>query len=758
MATVSEALAQANQYLQAGQYAYAEQLLRQVVAAAPANADAWRRLALAVQSLGRADEAINYFQHSIQCQPDYVEAYNDLGIAYANTGRLEEAVRVFRQAFERVPANVDAANNLGVILGMLGRPQEGIGYVEQAVKAQPDNPGFLSNFGNLLRDVGKLDEAVASYRRSLQINPSSAQTFNGLGNALREQGKLAEAVAQYRQSLRLYPNYFKAHHGLGAALVEMGNVEEAETHYREALRIQPQQAETHFLLGVALTRQARFEQALGSFQQALYLKPNFPEAYNSQGNMFLEQARHDEAAASYQRALELRPGFAEAHNNLANALADQGKLDAALAEYREAIKLDPRYVDAHSNLLMHLNYHPGIDPETIFAEHKRWDEMHGHKGPAKPHDNVADPKRRLRVGYVTPDLNRHPVAKFFVEPVLAHHDAGQVETICYAEVPHSQSARVRGLASAWRAIRGLTDAEVAAQIRADHIDILVDLAGHTVNNRLRVFTHKPAPVQITCLGYPNTTGLAAMDYRLTDAIADPPGEPIRHTEELVRLGGAFCCYAPPDKELPLAALPARQNGHVTFGSPHHLAKINDAVLDLWCAILRELPTARLLVFRHTLKGKLQDDMRRRFAERGIGPEQVTLQTATDVTRGFLGWYGSVDITLDAFPWSSHTTACDALWMGVPILTLAGTTHVARMGASVLTHLNLPELVAHSPDDYLHKAVELAGDVDKLEHFRKHLRQQLLTSPLCDGGAFTRGLESTYRQLWQRWCTGPRSHH
>jgi predicted O-linked N-acetylglucosamine transferase (SPINDLY family) len=744
-------MALAVQYQQAGQFAQAEQLLRQVVQAAPSHADAWRRLGACVHALGRLDEAITDYQQALRFQPDFAEAFNDLGIALAQTGRLDEAIQTFQDALRHFPDNADAANNLGVVLGMRGSPDEAATYLRQALRVKPSNPDYHSNLGNVLRDCGRYSEAEASYRQSLALNSNSPQTHNGLAIVLHEQGKLTEAEAHYRESLRLLPTYFKAHHGLGLVLADVGKPAEAEAHYREALRFQPRQPETHFALGVSLLRQARFADAMASFQQALYLNPNYAQAHNSLGNALLEQGRHDEAEASYRRALQLRPDLPEAHNNLANALADQGKLDQALAEYREALRLKPSYAEAHSNLLLHLNYHPAADPESVVAEHRAWDCRHGQASPPAPHGNRPDPERRLRVGYVTPDLMRHPVSKFFVEPILAHHDSRLVETVCYAEVPQSLSARVRGLAHGWRAIAGLTDAQVADQMRADGIDILVDLAGHTVNNRLRAFTYKPAPVQITYLGYPNTTGLRTMDYRITDKIADPPGEPVRQTEELVRLPGAFCCYAPPDEAPTVTPSPARQKGQVTFGSPHHLAKLNADVLDLWCRILHALPAARLLVFRHTLKGKLKEDLQRRFAERGIGSDRVELQTATDMTRAFLGWYGAVDITLDAFPWSSHTTACDSLWMGVPLLTLSGTTHAARMATSVLKHLGLDDLVATTPEEYLARALELASDVDRLARMRSTLRERLRESPLCNGRGFTHRLEDVYRDVWRRWC-------
>jgi predicted O-linked N-acetylglucosamine transferase (SPINDLY family) len=347
----------------------------------------------------------------------------------------------------------------------------------------------------------------------------------------------------------------------------------------------------------------------------------------------------------------------------------------------------------------------------------------------------------------------HHVLARFLEPILAHHDPRQVEVTCYADVaaPDAMTARLRSLAHRWRSICGQRDQDVARLVRADGIDLLVDLAGHT-GNRLGVFARRPAPVKLTYLGYPNTTGLDTIDYRLSDAVADPPGEPACHTEALVRLSGGFCCYAPPPAP-DVSPLPADSAGAVTFGSLHKLAKLNGDVLDLWSAVLRALPTTRLLVFRQGLTGGTRASFERQFAQRGMAAERVLFRHALAEGDSFLGVYREVDVLLDAFPWGGHATACEALWMGVPVLTLRGGRHAGRMVASVLTQLGLTDLIADTPEDFVARAVGLAGDLDRLRSLRGHLRDRMRASPLCDGPAFTRGLEEAYRALWLRWLRG-----
>ena len=406
-------------------------------------------------------------------------------------------------------------------------------------------------------------------------------------------------------------------------------------------------------------------------------------------------------------------------------LSEQGKLDEAIAAYRLALRLKSDFLDAESNLLKALNYDPRAGRETLLAEHRRWLSVYGPApllGPAPGLDCALE--RPLRVGYVSPDFRVHAVSYFF-EPILAHHDRRRVEPICYAEVATGDSvtARLQGLAADWRWTVGLTDPQLAEQVRRDRIDILVDLAGHTSGNRLGVFSRKPAPrCKLTYLGYPNTTGLSTIDYLLTDAVVDPPGEPAWSTEEPYRLPGLFCCYATPAEAPEVGPPPEGRLGYVTFGSLHKLSKLNEAVLDLWCDLLRAVPSARLLLFRNNLTGSRQEDLRRHFQAQGIADERVELRH-TKEGGGHLAVYQGIDISLDVFPWCGHTTACESLWMGVPVITLLGDRHAGRMTASVLqgssTLLGMGR--AHSPADYIAIARRMAEDVDGLARLRSVLR-------------------------------------
>jgi predicted O-linked N-acetylglucosamine transferase (SPINDLY family) len=389
----------------------------------------------------------------------------------------------------------------------------------------------------------------------------------------------------------------------------------------------------------------------------------------------------------------------------------------------------------------------------VFAEHRQWGRLHADAltAAAGPHSNDRTPDRRLRIGYVSGHFFGHAV-NFFSEPILASHDHRQCEVYCYSNSAHADetTARLRTYAQQWREIHALDDEQAAELVRQDQVDILVDLAGHIGGNRLLVFARKPAPIQVTYIGYQNTTGMAAMDYRLTDEWADPPGmSEAYYTEKLVRLPRSFFCYRPSPEAPAVSPLPALSNGFVTFGSFNNFAKVTPEVLSAWGALLQAVPQSRLVILAHAVRS-LGEYLARAFERQGISAERVTL--ADRCSRGeYLEWIRRVDIALDPFPFNGHTTTCDALWQGVPVVTLAGRTYASRFGSSAHVNLDLRDLIAQSPEQYVEIATRLAGDVGRLSELRATLRERMAGSPLLDFAGFTRHLEAAYRQMWQRWC-------
>ena len=485
---------------------------------------------------------------------------------------------------------------------------------------------------------------------------------------------------------------------------------------------------------------------MAAYDAALRIRPGYAAAHSNRGNALKEAGRLQEALASYEAALRLKPDFAEAHANRGNTLTALGRLDEALASYETALGFKPDHAEAHSNYLLALHYREA-DAGAILPAARRFGRLFA------PASAVVAPRlggRRLRIGYVSGDFRRHSVSYFF-EPLLRHHDRERFELFAYSNNVGDDDTTRRLMAGFdhWRRIRGVGDETVADGIRADGIDILVDLAGHTAHNRLPVFARRPAPVQVSWLGYPGTTGLAAIDYRLVDAVTDPEGEAdALATETLIRLSPGFLCYGPPaDAPLP-ASRPA--GGGVTFGSFNNPAKLSPEAVALWAEILHRLPEARLLLKgRPFADGLARGIMEGRFAGHGIAAGRLELTGWLPGDGDHMATYGRVDVALDPFPYNGTTTTCEALWMGVPVVTLAGSRHAGRVGASLLHRLGLDDLVAGDPAAYIGIALGLAGRRDRLAELRQTLRPRLAASSLGDAAGFARAVECAFHEMWER---------
>ena len=629
--------------------------------------------------VGKHDTAVDLITKALAIKPDYAEAHNNLGIAFKELGRLDEAVASYHKALAIKPDYAEAHYNLGNAFKELGRLDEAVERFHKALSIKPDYADAHINLGAAFKELGRLDEAVASYHKALAIKPDYAEAHYNLGIALQSLGKLEEAVTSYHKALAIRPDQAEAHNNLGAAFKKLGRLDEAVASCHEALAIQPDYAEAHINLGIALKELGRLDEAVASYHKALTIKPDYAEAHINLGNALRDLGKLEEAVASYHKALVIKPDYAEAHVNLGNALRDLGKLYEAVANYRKALAIKPDYAEAHSNLLFALNYGTEVTEVDFIEESRDWNRRHASVlAETLDHANDRSPDRRLRIGYVSPDMCRHSVSYFF-EPLLAAHDPAAVEAFCYAEVaaPDATTWRLETLADHWRRTVGMNDAALAENIRADGIDILVDLAGHTAGNRLLVFARRPAPVQVSWLGYPNTTGLKAMDYRLVDAVTDPEDEA---SETLVRLANGFLCYRPPDVAPPVA--PSRPAGPPIFGSFNNITKVTASCIELWSRILTEVPEARLLLKSRQLADAATRELcRDRFAAQNVAPERLELLGPLASLESHLGLYADVDVGLDPFPYNGTTTTCEALWMGVPVVTLRGGHHRGRVGAS-----------------------------------------------------------------------------
>ena len=566
-------------------------------------------------------------------------------------------------------------------------------------------------YAELLLRKGMQEEARAQLQDLVLKDPDCARACYLLAVVRAGEGSPQEAVGLFQDALRLAPGEVRALNGLGVALQQVGSADEAASCYAEAIRIEPRYQDARINLALLLKDHGRLGDAEIAIAQGLLLEP-------------------DAVRLNY---------------NLANLLHFQGRSSEAVAAYRSTLRLDPEHLDARQNLLFALHYSSQFSDRQIFAEHLRAARRRAFRPlPARRPDRPPRPPGgRIRIGYLSPDFRSHAVASF-IEPILSHHDRERFEVFCYANVyrPDQTTARLQRLSDQWRDICGVGDEQAAGMIARDGIDILVDLAGHTSGNRLPLFARRPAPLQLTWIGYPDSTGLPQMDYRVTDRLADPPGRSERyHSERLIRLPSSFCCYLPPQDAPEVAPPPFSSTGRITFGSFNNLAKVTPEVIELWSRVLHAVPGSGLLLKgRPLVDPRVHDRVLASFRSAGVEPGRVELHGGEATTRAHLAHYNRVDIALDTFPYNGTTTTCEALWMGVPVLTLAGIRHASRTGVSILENCGLGELVASSPEQYLRIAAELAGDAGRLLRFRAGARERLLGSALLDGAGATRELE------------------
>jgi predicted O-linked N-acetylglucosamine transferase (SPINDLY family) len=725
---------------------------RQAIGLKPTLAEAHCNLGNALRDKGQLEEAIASYRQAIGLKPDLAEAHNNLGNAFKDRGQLDQAVASYRQAIRLKPDVPESHGNLGDALMHKGQLDEAIACYRQAARFKPDYADAYCNLGIALQAKGQLDEAIASYRQTIRLKSDHAEAHYNLGIALQAKGRLDEAISLYRQAIRLKPDFPEAHSNLGNALKDKGQLDEAIACHRQAIRLNPVYAEAHNNLGNALQDKRELDEAIAAYRQAIRLKPDYAEAHTNLGAALLGKRQVDEAMASYRQAIGLKPDYADAHNNLGNVLKDVGRLDEAIASYRQAIRLKADFAEAHSNLIYALHYRPGYDAGMIFEEHRRWSQQHAEplKKFIQPHINNRDPNRPLRIGYVSPDFRNHPVGRFIL-PLLAAHDADRFEVFCYCDVrrPDHVTGLLRRHASQWRNTLGLTDERAAQLIREDQIDVLVDLTMHTAENRMLLFARKPAPVQVSYLAYCSTTGLDTMDYRLTDPHLDPPGmNDAFYSEKSIRLPETYWCYPLEERSPPVSPPPALIAGEVTFGSLNNFCKVSPEALDLWIQLLRATPKSRLIL--HANEGSHRQRVRDLLEHQGIDPRRLKFADRVPLSE-YYRLYEQIDIGLDPFPYTGGTTTCDALWMGVPVVTLAGRTAVGRGGVSVLCNVGLSKLIAQTPQQYVQIATDLAKDLPRLAELRRALRARMQASPLMDAPRFARNIEAAYRQMWRNWC-------
>ncbi len=735
----------------AGRHDEAGGCFGEAVRLAPAYAEAHANLGQTLERDRRYPEAIRAFREALRLKPEFLEARHRLGCALLSTGELSEAVRVFEEVLARNSDHLEANVNLSSALKRQGRFAEAVRCCRRAIAACPASAEAHANLGAALLNLDQLDEAESACREALRLKPGLAEAYCNLGAILLKKERVEEALACCEEAVRLKPESPEALNNLGNAL-RAGK--SAREYYERALAADPGYFEAWLNLSVTSKELDLHEDALAAGRRAVSLRPESAEAHNNLGNVLRDQGRLEEAQGCFREAIRCRPDLPEPYVNLAGTLKDQGRLEEALAACRRAIELDPEKHQPVFKLLLL----PPLRGSVPAGDSVRGTPALGGTAPLA-HGERAQALEQPRPGAPAARRLRFPGFPRTFGGVFRRAGRGGaqprvVEVYCYSNVarPDAVTQRFQALADHWRDIRGVPDSRAAELIREDRIDILVDLAGHTAGSRLLVFARKPAPVQATWCGYPATTGLAAIDYRITDALADPPGETDHlHTERLVRLPGAFLCYGPPADAPAVSNLPARASGHITFGCFNFLAKVTPRIVEAWSALLAAVPGARLVLKSAPL---VDESTRRlvweRFRAHGTDPGRVEL--LGPVTREqHLETYHRIDIALDTFPYHGTTTTFEALWMGVPVVTAAGATHASRVGVSLLENAGLGDWVAPSLEDYVELAAAKARRPDLLADLRAGLRGRLARSPLTDAALFTSRLEEAYRRMWRSWC-------
>lgn len=723
----------------------AESGYRRVLAARSDHADALNGLAIVLWQQGRLDEALECIARAVDSAPHIWRYQQTHGMVASSMRRFDQAVAAFERVCTLRPEATEGWTGLAQVLHELGRIEEAISAYRRARSLAPMTAAMANNFGVALEARGLIEEAIEVYQDGLAQRANLIPLYSNLGKALAALHRFDEALAVFRRGLELEQGQSELWFNYANALAARGAGTEAIAAYTQVLRIEPNNPRALINLGNVLRARSDLAGAIASYRRAIAASPDDHDAHNNLGVALLSSGRLDEAVLAFDRAIALKPDSSAAHNNLGNALKESGSMDAAIEAFRLAISLSPQDSQPHSNLIYSLYFHPDYDEAAILREAKQWAAVHARHVPRRERRS-GDPERRLRIGYVSADFREH-CQSLFTLPLLTNHDHERFKIHCYAQLPAADavSARIATHADAWRPIYGLSDAEVEAVIRADEIDILVDLTMHMSNGRPLLFARKPAPVQMAWLAYPGTTGQPAIDFRITDPWLDPAEfDDGRYVERSLRLPHTFWCYDPGTAPQ-VNALPAAQSGQVTFGCLNNFCKVSDISLLLWAQVLCAVPRSRLVLL--AAEGSHRNRVEKTLRSQGIAPDRLEFVRFLPRTQ-YLETYHRIDLCLDTLPYNGHTTSLDAYWMGVPVVTRVGDTVVGRAGWSQLNNLRLTELAAFDDAGFVRKAVSLATDLAALSNLRQGLRARMRESPLMDGQSFAAAMERIYRQVWR----------
>ncbi|MEO8004549.1 MAG: tetratricopeptide repeat protein [Betaproteobacteria bacterium] len=786
--SLAEAVQIAARFQESGDFRTAARVYHEILRQQPGNADLAYAAAACEFQLGNFTDAEKQFRAALDREPARAEYHLALGRTFKQQGKFSDAIACYRNALALFPERVDVLISLGIVLWRDHQAPEAVAVLDQALRLAPDSFEAAVNCANALVRLERHDEAIAMYRRAVASHADSADVHNNLGKALIATGQTQEGRACFERALELRPDHPEALFNVGDLLFFSDRVGEAEKYYAGAVASRPTFTEGHMALGRARFDAGRFQEALDCFDRMAAAAPASPAAHSWRGIVLREMQRPQEAVRAFEeatalskqrdegyallgttyrqlgdnrnaeefanRALETNPQNPPALNLKGNLALHAGKVGEALAWFSKAAAADVDLPVYAQNALFAMNYVDGLDAEALSGAHRQWGQQQATRSIARPLPHRSAARRRLKVGLVSPDLISHSVAHF-VAPLLRRFDRDSMEIYCYANNRKSDAVTesFRKLATGWRGIAGKNDESVAQLIRHDGIDVLIDLAGHTAENRLGVFSLAPAPIQATWLGYPTTTGLPAMQFRISDDVVDPTGEFGVNTESVLRLPHSYFCYMPANEAPPVASSPFVSRGYPTFGSFNNLAKMTPVTFRLWANVLDGVPASRLILKNASLAdADVRNDIYGRLAQAGIDPQRVELKGFEVERTRHLMLYNEIDISLDTFPYNGATTTCESLWMGAPVVSLRGQTHASRMGASILTAAGQADLIATDEEEYGLICRRLAGDATSLAQRRAGLRATLESSPLMDHNAFVHDFEDLLRGEFERIAT------
>lgn len=798
---IDQLLQQAIEFHQAGQLQNAERLYRAVLQMQPSHSDAKHNLSLIAEQIKQVVADLPKYKAALEADPAQGQHWQTYAEALLIVGQAMEALLVIKTARECGLENsqiqvlqqraADALQDtqtattpeIPLLLDPNIQKQSPTHFDDAELVKQPKTPAkkkkaarkpkSISRFNSkciplppnaiepliTLFNAGHYPELEKQAQSLLNQYPDGGFIWKVLGAAQQMQGK--DALQALQKATELMPDDSETHNNLGAYLVKAEQFQAAEACCRRALQINKKSATAHYNLGNALLRNNlldraslklnQYNEAISCYRQSLTINPDNAEVHFNLGNALTDIGQYDQAVASFQQAVKLRPDYADAYNSMGHSLLRNGKLNDAETSFRHALKINPNDTKVNSNLLFVLNYHPDLSAQAIYKAYQEYDAINilPLRSTWQTHQNDRKPNRRLRIGYVSPDFYHHSCS-LFVEPLLTNHDKTKVEIFAYAELHKEDEASVRykNHSDHWIPTKGMSDEALATRIRQDGIDILVDLAGHTIGNRLLTFARKPAPVSLSWLGYGYTTGVSAIDYYLTDEISAPANSEELFTEQPLRIATPAFSYRPNPSMGKVSKLPALKRGYITFGTLTRSARVNHHTIRVWSMLLKAVPTAHLMINSiDFIDPSMQQHVIEKFVQHGIASERLEIGYQTppwDLLR-------NIDIGLDCFPHNSGTTLFETLYMGIPYITLAGRPSVGRLGSSILQGLGHPEWIAENEEEYIAKGVALANDLNHLSEIRATLRDQMENSPLRDEKGFALKVEKAYRKIWKTWC-------